>query len=188
MQDLTPPAPPINTSSSLFLCILNPQAFLLPGGEQSSCVLPICCFYRHLSSLSLEDNILHTTTAFYMWTLILAKSRVSMGFQSSQFSKCYNPFNYHTVGTITAPRINERMPFSFNLWHDVWPKQNDLSPMSYHNLLKTAPFSVKGWNLCMKFDKGIYIPAILWCLLSSLLLSLCHHLLLQPKVKPLRQK
>jgi len=135
----THPTPPIKTSSNLFICVLNSQAFFLPPHEQSFCILSICCFYRHLSSMLLEDSTFPITTAAHTWTLIPAKAGLSVGFQSGQSSKWYNPFNCHTVGKITSPRIKERRPFSFNLWHDVWPKQNDLSPMSQHSLLKTAP-------------------------------------------------
>ena len=104
----------------------------------------------------LEGSTFPMTTAAHTWTLIPAKAGVSVGVQSSQSSKCYNPFNYHTVGKITAPGIKERMSFSFNLWHDVWPKQNDLSPMSHHRLLKTAPSLLRGWSLCSVSQGNIY--------------------------------
>ena len=132
------------------------RLFFLPHHEQSSCILSTRCFYRHQSSMLLEGSTFPMTTAAYTWTLIPAKAGVSVGFQSCQSSKCYNPFNYHTVGKITAPGIKERMSFSFNLWHDVSPKQNDLSPMSHHRLLKTAPSLLRGWSLCSVSQGNIY--------------------------------
>ena len=143
MQDLAPHPPtphhPLKLPLIYSFVFWILRLFFLPRHEQSSCSRSICCFYRHLSSVLLEDSTFPITTAAYTLTLIPAKAGVSVGFQSSQSSKCYNPFNCHTVGKITSLRIKERRPFSFNLWHDVWPKQNDLSPMSHPRLLKTAP-------------------------------------------------
>ena len=191
MQDLAPrPPTPHHTWKlpliySFVVWIL--RLYFLPRHEQSSCILSICCFYRLLSSTLLEDSTFPMTTAAYTWALIPAKSGVSVGLQRTHSSKCYNPFNCHTVGKITAPRIKERRPFSFNLWRDIWPEQNDLSPMSHHSLLKTAPSLWKAEIYAWCLTRG-YIPAILWCLLSSLLLSLCCNFSCSPKIKPLRQK
>lgn len=143
MQDLAPHPPtlyhPLKLPLIYSFVFWILRLYFLPRHEQSSCILSICWFYRLLSSMLLEDSTFPMTTAAYTWTLIPAKAGVSVGLQRTQSLKCYNPFNCHTVGKITALRIKERRTFSFNLWHDVWPKQNDLSPMSHHSFLKTAP-------------------------------------------------
>lgn len=57
MQDPFYPAPPIKTSSNIFICVLNSQAlFSTCVMNNHSCILSICWFYRLLSSMLLEDN------------------------------------------------------------------------------------------------------------------------------------